>query len=41
MSDTTAHDLGIDTITTQITSDPKEQQMIIRVLSGHAALNWH
>ena len=34
MSDTTVHDLGIDTITTQITDDPKEQQMIIRVLSG-------
>ncbi len=34
MSDTTVHDLGIDTITSQITSDPKEQQMIIRVLSG-------
>ena len=33
LSDTTVHDLGIDTITTQITSDPKEQQMIIRVLS--------
>ena len=34
MSDSTVHDLGIDTITTQITDDPKEQQMIIRVLSG-------
>ena len=33
MSDTTVHDLGIDTITTQITDDPKQQQMIIRVLS--------
>ena len=33
LSDTTVHDLGIDTITTQITSDAKEQQMIIRVLS--------
>ena len=33
MSDTTVHDLGLDTITAQITSDAKEQQMIIRVLS--------
>ena len=33
MSDTTVHDLGLDTITSQITSDAKEQQMIIRVLS--------
>jgi len=33
MTDTTVHDLGIDTITTQITSDAKEQQMLIRVLS--------
>ena len=33
MSDTAVHDLGIDTITTQITADQKEQQMIIRVLS--------
>ncbi|MBQ7274062.1 MAG: DNA mismatch repair protein [Clostridiales bacterium] len=37
LSDTTVHDLGIDTITTQITSDPKEQQMIIRVLSRFTA----
>lgn len=33
LSDTTVHDLGIDSITTQITDDPKGQQMIIRVLS--------
>ena len=33
LSDTTVHDLGIDSITAQITSDAKEQQMIIRVLS--------
>ncbi len=33
LSDTTIHDLGIDTITTQITGDAKGQQMIIRVLS--------
>ena len=33
LSDTTVHDLGIDTITTQITGDAKGQQMIIRVLS--------
>ncbi len=37
MSDTTVHDLGIDTITTQITADAKEQQMIIRVLSKLSA----
>lgn len=34
MSDTTVHDLGIDTITALITNEPKDQQMIIRVLSG-------
>ena len=33
MSDTAVHDLGIDTITSLITNEPKEQQMIIRVLS--------
>lgn len=33
MSDTTVHDLGIDSITQQITPDAKGQQMIIRVLS--------
>lgn len=33
MSDTAVHDLGIDTITSLITNDPKGQQMIIRVLS--------
>ncbi len=33
MSDTAVHDLGIDTITTQVTDDAKQQQMIIRVLS--------
>ena len=33
MSDTTVHDLGIDSITSKITDDPKQQQMIIRVLS--------
>jgi len=37
MTDTTVHDLGIDTITTQITSDAKEQQMLIRVLSRLSA----
>ncbi|MBP5260676.1 MAG: DNA mismatch repair protein [Clostridiales bacterium] len=33
MSDTAAHDLGLDSIVKQVAEDPKEQQMVLRVLT--------